>query len=169
MKAPPRKFVFFKASLDAHGVDHKPFSEICRDDGDRYFLLDSHPRFKSLRALYLTRPKPPPGSFPTPQARNWGSEMWERLHRWALTADLGDADDGNVYAQLGWLYRWSMELPMVGCTCLDHWVTLLGLDPPDFSSNEALFLWTVAVHNAVNRRLNKKTMKTVDARLRWAA
>lgn len=157
----PRTFVFFKAKLDARGVAHKPFAKVCRDAGDRYYVLDSHPQFVQLRTAYL--PKPKPGTPKTP-AESWGSKLWGELHRWALTADLSDA-----YAQLAWLYRWSMQLPSVRCECLPHWMTLLSEDPPDFSSNDWLFLWTVSVHNVVNRRLRKKSMGTVDARKRWAA
>jgi hypothetical protein len=146
--------------LDQLKLEHAPFAAAGRDAGTHFIILDDHPRFADLRTAYIPKPK----ATPRKPVESWGSKLWGELHRWALTADLSD-----VYAQLAWLYRWSLQLPAWGCECLPHWATLLGEDPPDFSSNEALFGWTVAVHNVVNRRLLKKSMGTADARQRWVA
>lgn len=153
---------FRKSKIDELKLDHAPFIAACRDAGDLYLIREDHPQQPVLRRLYL--PTAERKTQRKKQVTNWGSEMWAELHRWSLTCDVSD-----VYGQLAWLYQWSMKLPVFGCQCLPHWAEMLHDDPPDFSSNVALFEWTVAVHNAVNRRIQKKTMKVVDARERWAA
>ena len=85
-------------------------------------------------------------------------ELWGEVHRWALTANLQKEPHR-------WLARFATR---IGCgECREHWEAYLAEFPPDFSSNEALFAWTVAAHNAVNRRLGKPEMTVEAARAYW--
>ena len=40
-------------------------------------------------------------------------------------------------------------------------------EPPDVSSNDALFAWSVRAHNAVNRLLDKTEMGIAEAKQFW--
>jgi Erv1 / Alr family len=94
------------------------------------------------------RTEPPPGS---------GPQLWAELHRWALTADLADAPQ--------WLDRFAARVPCGDCR--RHWLAGVSDSPPPLESRERLFAWTVARHNAVNRRLGKPEMSLEDARRLW--
>jgi len=86
-----------------------------------------------------------------------GPRLWCELHRWALTTDRTDVNR--------WLARFATR---IGCgDCRRHWEALMREQPPDFSTNKALFDWTVRMHNAVNRRLNKAEMGVDAAEHYW--
>lgn len=86
-----------------------------------------------------------------------GPQLWRELHHWALTTDRRDAPR--------WLVRFATR---IGCgECRREWETLVTEHPPDCSSNEALFAWSVAAHNAVNRRLGKPEMSLEAAEVYW--
>jgi Erv1 / Alr family len=88
----------------------------------------------------------------------WGPPLWEELHRWSLTTDLPSAK--------AWLNRFWARVPCLKCKV--GWFKLLTEHPPDFRSNQSLFAWSVAIHNAVNRHLGKPELTLQSARLRWA-
>jgi hypothetical protein len=90
----------------------------------------------------------------------WGPAKWEELHRWAMRVDLLGKPDPPYTLEV-----FSHSLPCGDCT--RHWLKLLEEMPPDFSSNDALFDWTVRAHNAVNRRLAKPEMSVDEARAKW--
>jgi hypothetical protein len=100
----------------------------------------------------------------SPSAHNtWGPDMWEQLHKWAMRVDLvGPRSDR---APQEWLALFSRRLPCG--ECIMHWTDLLKEMPPDFSSNAALFEWSVRAHNAVNARLCKPVMSFLAAAKRW--
>ena len=86
-----------------------------------------------------------------------GPELWCELHRWALTSDRSGA--------LRWLARFETR---IGCgDCRRHWQALVCEQPPDFASSETLFAWSVRMHNAVNRRLNKPEISVNAAAAYW--
>jgi hypothetical protein len=93
----------------------------------------------------------------------WGPAKWEELHKWAIVVDLF-APRGLRDPQ-EWLNIFSRSLPCGECTM--HWTKLLKELPPDFSSNDALFEWSVRAHNVVNRRLGKPEISVAEARARW--
>jgi hypothetical protein len=73
--------------------------------------------------------------------------LWAELHAWAQ----GYA--GDRAAAAAWLAAFAGR---IGCTeCAQHWQELVAAFPPDYTSEDALYLWTVARHNDVNRRLGK--------------
>jgi hypothetical protein len=79
------------------------------------------------------------------------------LHRWALSADLSTAKE--------WLDRFAGKIPCGDCR--RHWLAETQSNPPPLNSPGDLFAWTVARHNAVNRRLGKPEIALNDARVRW--
>lgn len=79
-----------------------------------------------------------------------GPDFWKRLHQEkAPTPE--------------WLADFNKSLPCG--VCGSHWLEYLKANPPDFG--DGWFAWTVAAHNAVNRRLGKPEMTESDARARW--
>jgi len=86
-----------------------------------------------------------------------GPDLWSELHCWALTTDRKDIRR--------WLARFETR---IGCgECRRHWQTLVNQQPPDDSSNETLFAWSVRLHNSVNQQLNKPEMPVEAARSLW--
>jgi hypothetical protein len=82
--------------------------------------------------------------------------MWAELHRRGLTYN------GDQKAELAWLEAFTAR---IGCgTCRQHWRELLTRTPPDLSSPEACFAWTVHAHNAVSRQLGKREWTLDEAR-----
>src|SRR5271170_8409613 len=86
-----------------------------------------------------------------------GPAMWTELHQWSLRADLE--------VGMNWLKQYSIRIPCGDCR--RHWHQYLKDNPADFSSRQALFAWTVLVHNAVNRRLGKSAISLETAREIW--
>jgi hypothetical protein len=64
--------------------------------------------------------------------------------------------------ELDWLKAFAERVPCGDCRA--GFLELLEKHPPDLSSREAYFAWTVALHNAVNRKLGKPEMSVEDAR-----
>lgn len=90
-----------------------------------------------------------------------GPAVWARIHWRAVdSASRFDPD-----AEWSWLKAILFILPCGECK--QHWNTFCASQPPDLSSAEAYFAWTVAVHNSVNAKLNKPIMEIDDARRRW--
>ena len=88
-----------------------------------------------------------------------GPELWCELHHWALTSHSTQND------AIRWLARFEAR---IGCgDCRRHWQKLLTEHPPDVESNEDLFAWSVAMHNAINRALNKPEMTMDEAKSYW--
>jgi hypothetical protein len=86
-----------------------------------------------------------------------GPGLWCELHRWALTTDRKDA--------ARWLARFEAR---IGCgDCRRHWQAILQEQPPDLESNEMLFVWSVDMHNAINRTLNRSEMTVDEAKSYW--
>jgi ADP-heptose:LPS heptosyltransferase len=72
--------------------------------------------------------------------------LWSELHRFVLTAPL-------LAGVKVFLENWSLRIPCGECKLA--WRKILAAMPADFSSRRASFIWTVRVHNAVNRHLHK--------------
>lgn len=72
----------------------------------------------------------------------WGPPLWKSLHEWAKTADLTKVSE--------WLTAFALKIKTCG-GCRSHWLRLVKANPPDTSSHDNLFAWTVARHNDVNR------------------
>jgi hypothetical protein len=75
-----------------------------------------------------------------------GPKMWAQLH---ARPELMTSQENEKQ----WLSWFSGQ---VDCgDCRRHWMQLMQEMPPDLSSKESYYAWTVAAHNSVNRRLGK--------------
>ena len=88
----------------------------------------------------------------------WGPHTWKALHYVALgyPDNPGPQDVENYRTFFGVL---GYTLPCKMCT--GHYYEHLKNLPIDLTSREALFAWTVNLHNTVNRSLGKREL-TVD-------
>ena len=84
--------------------------------------------------------------------------LWKELHTRALK-NKGEND-------LNYLKEFSTKIPrfVKGCKCKEYWVIYIKSNPPKFGSNGEYFAWTVECHNAVNTKLNKKTITLEEAK-----
>jgi hypothetical protein len=62
-----------------------------------------------------------------------------------------------------WYAEWLKTVPSFGCSCRKNWDELTTKYPPDFSSREAFFKWSVDRHNDVNRKLGKPQVSVMEA------
>lgn len=89
-----------------------------------------------------------------------GPALWAVLHRRPYVGFKDPASE----------QRWidNEFTPSITCViCLEHWLLLLKEFPPDFSSPDAYFEWTVKVHNKVNERLGKAQYSLFASKVRW--
>ena len=85
-------------------------------------------------------------------------QLWQEIHTRPLELK-APQDDSAYIARL---------LPRVPCgECRTHWKKLLAELPPDYSSLDAYFAWTVNAHNRVNERLGKSVLTVEEARRHW--
>ena len=75
--------------------------------------------------------------------------------------------DGTV-KDLESLLKWEAVIPGYGCKCRKDYIEYKSENPPDFSSPESLWLWGVALHNWVNRKLDKPEITIEEARKIWS-
>ena len=90
----------------------------------------------------------------------WGPALWSLLH------NRPDVYDGIPSLELKWLERQFRRTIPCG-ECRDHWDRLYLLHPPDLSSDETYFAWTVAMHNEVNKFVKKPVMRLEDAKEKY--
>jgi hypothetical protein len=93
---------------------------------------------------------------------SWGPVLWAGLHEWAADlVRLGLIPTG-AYKDL------EKFTSMIPCgECRADWSALLTQYPPDFSSPDAFFTWTVFIHNKVNEKLGREQWAASNARERW--
>lgn len=75
-------------------------------------------------------------------------ELWRELH--AYNPAEWSADKAQT-----WFKAWLRRVPSFGCACREHFRRILKKLPPDFSSRDAFYAWSVAAHNEVNKSLGK--------------
>jgi len=85
-----------------------------------------------------------------------GPKLWSSLHRFALNWD-GRAESMNPFLDL-------FEASIHCSTCKGFWKQSVETNPPPKGGAEEFFTWTVNLHNAVNRKLEKPEMSVDDAR-----
>lgn len=88
-----------------------------------------------------------------------GPEIWFSLHTYTQDG-VWDAGEAERWYRNVWL----PTVPNYGCRCRKHWGKIASRNPPDFSTEEAFFLWGVGRHNDVNRKLGKGEYATTLAR-----
>ena len=84
-----------------------------------------------------------------------GRFVWSKLH-------------GYRGCDPQWLEIWEYLIPKFGCSCTNDYQAYKASTPPDFTSPESLWLWGVALHNHVNRKLGKPELTVDEARLQWS-
>lgn len=87
----------------------------------------------------------------------WGPKTWQRLHTQALV--LESPEDRK---------RLVRNLAIPCGECKTHWKEVLKEYPPILSGISTFFAWSVNVHNAVNRKLEKKEIGVNDAYIYWS-
>lgn len=88
------------------------------------------------------------------------SYLWGELHRRAII--YGGLND-DIFLNI-----WANKIPNFegGCRCRSFYNNWRRLNPPTFKN---YFEWTVKLHNAVNRKLNKPEITLEDAIKRWSS
>ena len=84
----------------------------------------------------------------------WGPIKWRELHCRALV-DLPMDDEQE------WFRNFREGLPCAKCRV--HFEDYIAHHPPDFSSREKFFQWTVDAHNHVNQHTGKKIVSLDEA------
>lgn len=91
------------------------------------------------------KPRPPAADIVAMQRAHWLD-----LHQFSSIAT-----DNQWRSVSEWFAKWQAIIPNVDCSCRKHWAKLVANFPPDFSSRQAFFRWTVDAHNLVNQMLGK--------------
>ncbi len=81
--------------------------------------------------------------------------LWAELHNRAL------AYAGDEAAEREWLEDFRRRVPCG--VCRQHWQQITSDLPPDLSSADAYYAWTVSSHDAVNRLLGKPEWSLEEA------
>lgn len=92
----------------------------------------------------------PPAVFIRSDMVEKGPKLWKMLHQYAVAWN-GNAEDATAF-----LSKFMRYIPCG--TCRRGWREILVATPPDLSSKEGFFAWTVARHNEVNVKLGKPEM-----------
>ena len=85
----------------------------------------------------------------------WGPIKWKELHVRGLAPFPMDDEDK-------WFAAFLKGLPCPKCRA--HFCSFLETTPPDYSSREAFFEWTVTAHNFVNAANGKPDVTVAEAR-----
>lgn len=93
--------------------------------------------------------------------REQGRALWAEIHVFPWS------ENWACSKRCKWFEDWQSRIPSINCDCRRHWREFVAKYPPDFSSREAFFAWTVRAHNAVNRRLGKREMSLEEALELW--
>jgi hypothetical protein len=99
--------------------------------------------------------------------KNWGPYYWGTLHIACLTAPPVLTEEHKIaFVQLVESFTKVLPCPM----CQEHFARILQVHPIQdaFKSNVDLFIWSVDVHNEVNKIIGKPTMSIADAVVMWA-
>lgn len=66
-----------------------------------------------------------------------------------------------------WYAEWLDTIPAFDCQCREHWKKITVKLPPDFSSAENFFVWSVKAHNEVNAPIGNARITLDEARQIW--
>lgn len=98
----------------------------------------------------------------------FGPSLWGAIHYIALgSPDVFDTTAKNVYNNF-----YSSLPQLIPCnSCAQHFQELLNTIPINnyLYGSSSLFEWTVIVHNAVNRKINKPELSVNNAKNIWMA
>lgn len=94
----------------------------------------------------------------SPTIEQLGPRLWAELHRRPWAFDLATEE--------AWI-RDTFTPQLTACACRKNWLAALQSTPPDLTSPEAYFAWSVDRHNEVNARLGKPTLTLAEALAIW--
>lgn len=66
-----------------------------------------------------------------------------------------------------WHELWELLIPNYGCPCIKEYNTYKESNPPDFSSDEAYFMWGYNLHKWVCAKLEKPQLTVEQALEQW--
>jgi hypothetical protein len=92
----------------------------------------------------------------------WGPALWNFIHTISITNSIEQSN--NIRNMLQHIYN---IIPCPSCTDL-YKLHLTFLYTIDLSQPLSLFKWSVDLHNAVNKKLNKPIWSFEDARKYWS-
>lgn len=92
--------------------------------------------------------------------RKEGAEHWGKLHKYSVT----HKNKWNSKEAQKWFESWERSIPNINCSCRRHWFENKQKLPPDFTSAESFFKWSVEIHNVVNKQLDKPILSYQEAR-----
>jgi hypothetical protein len=87
---------------------------------------------------------------------------WIPLHRYPVQ----HWHSWDAQAATSWFSSWRSRIPSYGCACQKNFSDYCQSNPPDFSSADSFFQWTVEAHNFVSLdhvQPPKPTMTLVEA------
>lgn len=87
--------------------------------------------------------------------RVWGEDSWRFIHVVAL--GFPNKPDEATKAKYKLFYE-SLQHVLPCATCRQGYASIISSNPIRLDSTEDLFIWTVEVHNAVNRKLGHDVM-----------
>jgi hypothetical protein len=99
-------------------------------------------------------PNAPPVSAPQDPTIAAGRRAWYLLHNYRG-------------CDPQWVELWEFFIPSGGCSCKEGYKAILKDHPLDYSSPDAFFASGIALHNAVNRKLEKPEITLDEARQIW--
>lgn len=88
-----------------------------------------------------------------------GRILWKELHLRALHWDRRENDEAFLRRLT---YRLAYIAP--GCDCRHFYNKWREENPPDYGD---YFAWTVALHNAINKKTDKPTITLANAKKQW--
>jgi hypothetical protein len=89
-----------------------------------------------------------------PTKESQGRQSWTMLHSYRG-------------CDPAWVKIWEDSIPSGGCSCKEGYKAILKDHPFDYSSPDAFFASGIALHNAVNRKLEKPEITLDEARQIW--
>lgn len=89
-------------------------------------------------------------------------DLWKELHIRALRFDKSKQKDDHEFLKI-----WADKIPKGSCKCQDSWESWIKICPPDFTSRDSYFAWTVKSHNMVNMKLYKRIWSVAEAKKKW--
>jgi hypothetical protein len=87
-----------------------------------------------------------------------GRLLWHQLHRTAHALPDSPWSEQTRDAVRAFLQAWEQAVEDAShgqCPCSSHWQALKAARPPDLTSRQAFYWWTVRIHDDVNARLNR--------------
>lgn len=94
------------------------------------------------------------------RTRQVQNSLWRELHVYGIV----NVVVWDVAVAKAWFADWLTRVPIYGCNCKANFESYCNSNPPDFSSGEMFFRWSVAAHNyvSVNHAVPRKESITLE-------